>query len=69
MVTARMTLDYWEDYVMLEAVRLIVGNLASRAEVSELLKRNTDLEKINAFRSLEWEKKQKAKLQMSGTFL
>ena len=60
-IRARMTLDYAEDYVLLEAVRLLVGNLASRAEVSSLLARNPDLERINAFRNAEWAANQKAR--------
>ena len=60
-VRARMTLDYWEDYIMLEAVRLIVGNLASRATVAELLERNPDIKKVNAFRTAEWSEKQQSK--------
>jgi len=68
-VRARMTLDYWEDYVMLEAVRLIVGNMASRADVAELLERNPDLEKINAFRTAEWSEKQQSKSLKAGNSL
>ena len=60
-VRARMTLDYWEDYVMLEASRLIVGNFATRADIADLMLKNPDLEKINAFRSLEWMQNQKNK--------
>ena len=61
MVQARMTLDYWEDYIILEAVRLIVGGLASRAEVADLFKRNPDFAKINAFRTAEWSENQQSK--------
>ena len=43
-VKSRMTLDYWEDYVKLEAVRLMIGNLASRSQVSQLLDHNPDLD-------------------------
>jgi spore coat polysaccharide biosynthesis protein SpsF (cytidylyltransferase family) len=57
----RMTLDYPEDYVLLEAVRLIVGNLATREQVSEALQNNPDLANINAFRSAEWSENQKLK--------
>ena len=61
-ITARLTLDYYEDYIFLEAVRLLVGNLASRKEISALLLQNPDLEKINAFRTEEWSENQKMKL-------
>ena len=67
-IRARMTLDYWEDYIMLEAIRLIVGNRASRADISRLFSTNPSLEKINAFRSAEWSQKQKSKsLELGNT--
>ena len=69
LVRARMTLDYWEDYVMLEAVRLIAGNLASRAEIAKLLESNPDLEKINAFRTAEWSEKQQSKSLKGENFI
>jgi len=53
-VKARMTLDYPEDYILLEAVRLILGNLARRQEVSKLFESNPDLQRVNAFRNEEW---------------
>ena len=61
-VCARMTLDYNEDYILLEAVRLILGNMATRHDVAVLLKDNPALEKINSFRNKEWaaEKKKKS---------
>lgn len=60
-IRARLTLDYHEDYVLLEAIRLLVGNMALRAEIAALLLRNPDLQEINAFRTAEWSAKQKAK--------
>lgn len=60
-IRARMTLDYHEDYILLETMRLLVGNLASRADVADILRRNPDLFRVNAFRSVEWAEKQKAK--------
>lgn len=65
-VRARMTLDYWEDYILLEAVRTIIGNLASRAELCCLLRRNPDIEKINAYRTAEWSENQLSKSLKSG---
>ena len=67
-IRARMTLDYWEDYIMLEALRLIVGNHASRAEVSMLLEANPDLQRVNAFRTSEWSNNQQSKLLKKETF-
>jgi spore coat polysaccharide biosynthesis protein SpsF len=63
----RLTLDYQEDYWLLESVRRLVGNLASRQEVDELFVRNPDLYKINWFRNDEWRKAQVAKGQMADS--
>ena len=60
-IRARLTLDFYEDYVLLETLRLLVGNLATRAEIASVIERNPDLVKVNAFRSAEWSAKQKAK--------
>lgn len=57
----RLTLDYQEDYWLLESVRRIVGNLASRETVEELFVRNPDMHKINWFRNEEWKAGQLAK--------
>lgn len=65
---ARLTLDYNEDYWLLESVRRIVGNLADRDVVDQLFFRNPDLYKINWFRNEEWKAKQIAKKPaMSGS--
>lgn len=60
-VKARLTLDYQEDYWLLESVRRIVGNFASRSAVHELLRRNPDLYKVNWFRNEAWAAGQLAK--------
>jgi spore coat polysaccharide biosynthesis protein SpsF (cytidylyltransferase family) len=57
----RLTLDYPEDYWLLESVRRILGNLASRAEVNKLFLRNPDLHLVNFFRNQEWKSAQLAK--------
>ena len=56
------SVDYYEDYVLLEAFRLIVGNFASRKEIFLLLLKNPELVKINAFRTNEWKENQNMKL-------
>jgi spore coat polysaccharide biosynthesis protein SpsF (cytidylyltransferase family) len=61
-VKNRMTLDYQEDYILLEAIRLMIGNFATRKQVFNLIKNNKDLLKINSFRSDEWKQKQESKL-------
>jgi RimJ/RimL family protein N-acetyltransferase/spore coat polysaccharide biosynthesis protein SpsF (cytidylyltransferase family) len=60
-VVARLTLDYQEDYWLLESIRRVVGNLAPRAAVDDLLRRNPDLYRINWFRNEEWAAGQAAK--------
>lgn len=57
----RLTLDYQEDYWLLESVRRMVGNFAPRSEIDGLFVRNPDLYKINWFRNDEWKAAQAAK--------
>jgi spore coat polysaccharide biosynthesis protein SpsF len=58
-IKARLTLDYYEDYIFLETVRLLLGNFASRFSIYRLLKNNPQLSKINMFRNTQWRKNQK----------
>ena len=60
-IQVRLTLDYPEDYQLLETVRGKVGNLASRKNVDDLFRRDPDLHKINWFRNREWADKQASK--------
>jgi len=55
---ARLTLDYPEDYIFLESIRLLLGNLTSRKNICKLLKKNPNLTKINYFRNKEWKRNQ-----------
>tara|TARA_B100000519_G_scaffold187959_1_gene185124 strand:- start:1353 stop:2081 length:729 start_codon:yes stop_codon:yes gene_type:complete len=57
----RLTLDYEEDFWLLESVRKIVGNLADRSSVDQVFIKNPDMYKINWFRNKEWELGQKEK--------
>jgi spore coat polysaccharide biosynthesis protein SpsF len=57
----RLTLDYKEDYWLLESVRRILGNLASRDEVNQLFLSNPDMYKVNWFRNKEWQSVQFSK--------
>ncbi len=57
----RLTLDYQEDYWLLDSVRRLIGNLASRKEINELFDCNPDLHKINWFRNEEWKEGQLSK--------
>ena len=58
---ARLTLDYPEDYIFLQSIRLILGNLTSRKKICNLLNRNPDLIKINYFRNKDWKNNQTIK--------
>ena len=51
----RLTLDYKEDYWLLESVRRVLGNLADRDQVDKLFLSNPDMYKINWFRNDEWQ--------------
>jgi spore coat polysaccharide biosynthesis protein SpsF (cytidylyltransferase family) len=58
-VKVRLTLDYDEDYWMLQTVRRIVGNLADRKTIDQLFIDNPNLYQINWFRNEEWKAGQK----------
>ena len=57
-IKVRLTLDYEEDYWMLQTVRRILGNLTDRKNIDQLLQKNPDLYKINWFRNDEWKLRQ-----------
>ena len=61
LASIRLTLDYEEDYWLLNSIRRMVGNLAPRAAIDELLRRNPDMYQINWFRNDEWVAAQRAK--------
>lgn len=50
----RLTLDYIEDYWLLESVRRILGGMAPRSEIDALFRNNPDLHKVNWFRNAQW---------------
>jgi len=58
-VKVRLTLDYEEDYWMLQTVRRIVGNLSDRKTIDQLFINNPELYQINWFRNKEWQAGQK----------
>ena len=57
----RLTLDYQEDYWLLESIRRILGNNATRKDINKLFKDNPDFHMINFFRNEEWKEAQLAK--------
>jgi NAD(P)-dependent dehydrogenase (short-subunit alcohol dehydrogenase family)/spore coat polysaccharide biosynthesis protein SpsF (cytidylyltransferase family) len=56
-ITSRMTLDYKEDYLFLETLRNNLGNMATRKEIYNYLKDNSEITRINSFRTLDWQEK------------
>ena len=65
-VIGRLTLDYWEDYIFLEALRLILGNQPKREDIFIFLKENPGILNINSFRTKEWEDNQQKKVYRSN---
>ena len=62
LIKNRMTLDYYDDYIFLQCIRAVCGNLATRYEIANFLKKNPQIYKINDFRNIEWKNKQQNKL-------
>ncbi len=60
-IKMRLTLDYEEDFLILNMVRLILGKEAKRDEINDLFKRNPDLHLINWFRNEDYLKNQSKK--------
>ena len=58
----RLTLDYEEDYWLLESVRKILGNSATRDKVDKLFVTNPDMYKLNWFRNEEWKNEQLSRM-------
>jgi spore coat polysaccharide biosynthesis protein SpsF len=58
----RLTLDYDEDYWLLSSLARILGNDASRSQITEFFLINPDFRKINYFRNDEWKNAQSNKL-------
>jgi len=61
-ITQRMTLDYHEDYILLESVRLMLKHQPSRTDIYKLFQDNPNLSDINSFRNEEWAVNQKNKM-------
>ena len=54
----RLTLDYFEDYCMLNFIRKNLGNYASRKKINLFLKTNKNIKNINYFRNKYWRENQ-----------
>ena len=53
----RLTLDYFEDYILLYAVKALLGSYASRRQIEILFKKNKNLKDINFFRNKYYKKR------------
>ena len=58
-INFRLTLDYLEDYIFLNKLKLKFSFRSSRVLINKFLNNNLKLRKINFFRNQEWKKKQK----------
>lgn len=58
---SRLTLDYFEDYIFLLTIKLILKKNITRKKIYFLLKKNKHLKKINFFRNKQWQIRQKLK--------
>ena len=58
----RLTLDYWEDYIMLSCIKSLLGEKCNRENIANLLFKYPKLKSINWFRNHEWANKQTIKL-------
>lgn len=55
----RLTLDYWEDYILLSTIKCLLKNKdESREEIFKILSKMPELTKINKFRNKDWKEKQ-----------
>ena len=56
--SARLTLDYNEDYVLLKKISKQNGSFNDRKNINSYLKENSNLLKINFHKNFDWKKKQ-----------
>ena len=57
----RLTLDYEEDYWLLQTMVRLIGNMGRSDAIDDLFRRNPDLHRINWFRNEQWKAGQEAK--------
>lgn len=55
----RLTLDYYEDYLLIQVIHKLVGTFESRSKIDELFMNNPELIKLNIEKSLVWKSRQK----------
>jgi len=59
----RLTLDFYEDYVLLKFIVDLLGTETPRSSVDQIFFRNPDLYKLNWFRNSEWKQSQNNKIE------
>jgi spore coat polysaccharide biosynthesis protein SpsF len=57
----RLTLDYYEDYIMLNSIFYILNSPVKRNEIEEYLSKNKDIVNINMHLNASWKKRQLSK--------
>lgn len=56
----RLTLDYIEDYQLIQKLYSIFGSFETRQKINRFLNKNSSLRNINYFRNQLWKKRQKS---------
>jgi spore coat polysaccharide biosynthesis protein SpsF (cytidylyltransferase family) len=57
-IEMRLTLDYYEDFILIKMLHKKFGSLVQRKVVEDYLANNLDLLKINIFRNVEFKIRQ-----------
>lgn len=60
----RLTLDYEEDYQLINNLHSIFGSFETRQKINFFLDKNSSLRHINYFRNQQWKKRQKSIISM-----
>ena len=60
---ARLTLDYIEDYEILQIILKNLGPNCSRLDIVEFIKRNVEILEINQYRQVEWKNRQDSQIK------
>jgi hypothetical protein len=59
----RLTLDYFEDYLALSAIKSKLGTTATRGELDSFISKNPWILELNQLKNLEWKERQSRILQ------
>jgi spore coat polysaccharide biosynthesis protein SpsF (cytidylyltransferase family) len=56
----RLTLDYYEDYLLIQVLHKLIGSFENRRAIDEIFVRNPDLFRINSNMSEVWKSRQRS---------